>query len=69
MRSPETIPFGLNRLIIICISVVYYIIYDVTNNGKFLKIRNASLDIYIECKTWIWKSTEKYFELFFKHTF
>lgn len=53
MRSPETIPFGLNRLIIICISVVYYIIYTVTNNGKFFKIRNASLDIYIhvECKT------------------
>lgn len=59
MRSPETIPFGLNRLIIICISVVYYIIYTVTNNGKFFKIRNASLDIYIhvECKTWVWKST------------
>lgn len=51
MRSPETIPFGLNHLIIICISVVYYIIYNVTNNGKFFKIRNAFLDIYIECKT------------------
>lgn len=51
MRSPETIPFGLNHLIIICISVVYYIIYNVTNNGKFFKIRNAFLDIYIECKS------------------
>lgn len=48
-----------------------YNIYDVTNtcNGKFLKIRNAFLIIYTlyrECKTWVWKSTEKlYLKLFF----